>query len=215
MTTLIVNASSKSKRSQCNEPFSYDAHPFHTRLGKQNASKFIKARHHILKQFHLDTGPDIDEGRADAKDGEYLPAYLRYSGRTYSKISDEAWKSLIANDGEYDMVILSALYGFVRYNEPVREYEVKQVTPMGDTKIGYFWRDTGAKEWLLDYIKHNNITKVLFVLSKSYSDIIRKKELMKELELMGIEAEDRQMKAKGMASMLERGKYINELLLSI
>ena len=71
----------------------------------------------------------------------------------------------------------------------------------------------GAKEWLLDYIKQNNITDVKFVLSTSYANIIQRDKLIEELREIGINAEDRQMKAAGRASMLARGSYINDLLL--
>ncbi|MDH5402623.1 MAG: YaaA family protein [Candidatus Heimdallarchaeota archaeon] len=213
MKTLIVNASSKSKREYVEETFSYSSKPFHSQLSKNHSSALIAARENLLEQVKISIGPDIAQGIADPKDDEYLPAFLRYSGRTYSKITDAAWRSLTANNN-YDLIILSALYGLVGYNDPVRNYQIRQDTKLIASTIGNFWRDAGAKDWLLNYIENGSFKRVYFVLSTSYSKIIQKDNLIKELTDMGIQAEDKQMVSKGMVSMLERGSFINNFLLS-
>ena len=68
-------------------------------------------------------------------------------------------------------------------------------------------------DWLFNYIKNSEIQNVKFVLSTSYAGIISRDLLMTRLdEDLDIISEDKQLKASGMASMLERGKYINNFL---
>ena len=145
----------------------------------------------------------------------FLPAYSKYKGRTFSKVTEEAWTSLIKDD-DFDCVILSAYYGLIRFDEPIRNYEIKQVTKLpSGTAIGKFWKTSGAENWLFDYIENNQFENVKFVLSTSYSDIIQKERLMIRLkDELNVPSEDQQFKhGGGMKSMTLRGQYINDLLL--
>jgi cytoplasmic iron level regulating protein YaaA (DUF328/UPF0246 family) len=216
MKTLIVTASSKSKRSEDETPFSSIEKSFADSIGSENKEKILQARSSLLKDFKLDKGPDTHNKIKSSAKPRYLPAYIRYSGRTYSKITDKAWEVINDQPEKFDCIILSALYGLIRYNEPLRNYTIKQVTklPSGQV-IGKYWKGQGAQDWLFSYIRSNEIDNVKFVLSTSYSDIVGKEQLMGRLEEeLGINSEDQQFKQGGMKSMLLRGQYINNLLLN-
>jgi cytoplasmic iron level regulating protein YaaA (DUF328/UPF0246 family) len=187
MKTLIVTASSKSKRKE-NLIFKKQHKTFSNTISDKNRQELLT----------------------------FLPAYSRYKGRTFSKVTEEAWTSLIEDDN-FDCVILSAYYGLIRFDEPIRNYEIKQVTKLpSGTAIGKFWKASGAENWLFDYIENNQVENVKFVLSTSYSDIIQKEKLMNRLkDELDVPNEDQQFKhGGGMKSMSLRGQYINDLLLN-
>ncbi len=213
MTTLIVTASSKTKAEISLKSFEYADRSFINSIDKRYSEELLKARKSIAVSESIELGPDIIEGLADPVDNEFLPAYIRYTGRTYSRITDDAWVSLNNSDGKFDMVILSAVYGLMRYNEPVRNYNTQQKDKINETRIATFWKNKGAKTWLMNYIQKNNFDDVKFVLSTSYAAIVERDRLIDELRNLGINAEDKQLKSAGRASMLERGSYINDLLL--
>ena len=215
MKTLIVTASSKTKRSQNEMPFLASDKRFIEGLDNKTAKTYQTARNDLLSTLKFNKGPDTNSNLEPDSTIQYLPAYLRYTGRTYSKISSNAWESLVNSPESFDCVILSAFYGLIRYDEPIRNYDIKQVTklPSGQA-IGKYWRDQGASDWLFNYIKNTGVDEVKFVLSTSYSDIIRKNQLMTRLkEELGLSSEDQQFKEGGMKSMLLRGEYIDNLLL--
>ena len=214
MKTLIVTASSKTKNKD-NSGFSALNFSFAESLGSNFKQQLLNARHSLLQDFGFSAGPDTHANISPEKDEIYLPAYRRYKGRTFSKVSKEAWTTLV-QEKDLDCVILSAFYGLIRYNEPIRNYEIKQVTKMSSGKaIGKFWRDQGAQDWLFNYIETKKYDSVKFVLSTSYSDIIKKFALMDRLKSeLDIDSEDKQFKQGGMKSMLLRGQYINDYLLN-
>lgn len=214
MKTLIVTASSKTKNKE-NLDFSTADFSFTDCLAQNYKQQLLSARHSLLHDFGFSEGPDTHPNIKSTEGTIYLPAFRRYKGRTFSKVSQEAWKTLI-QEKNLDCVILSAYYGIVRYNEFIRNYEIKQVTKMIDGKpIGRFWKEQGAHDWLFDYVKNNKFDDVKFVLSTSYSDIIKKTTLMNRLKNeLDINNEDKQFKQGGMKSMLLRGQYINDFLLN-
>lgn len=213
MKTLIVNASSKSKITKNEAPYLTTGESFQNLITKANASKLQDARLKVLKLMKVESGPDI--GNAEIEKIAFLPAYQRYSGRTYSRITNEAWQKLIDQPEKFDFVILSALYGLIRYDEPIRNYSIRQDDKLPDkTPISKFWNNQGISNWLYDYIKQNDFDDVKFVLSTSYSAIVDKEHLINRLtDELGIQAEDKQMKSTGMKSMLLRGDYINNFLI--
>lgn len=216
MKTLIVTASSKSKRSKDEIPFDSPEKTFLNSIDEKDKKNLLKARNNLLTELKFDKGPDTNSDVESSGKPHYLPAYIRYAGRTYSKITNQAWEIVNKQPEKFDCIILSALYGLVRYNEPLRNYTIKQVTklPSGQA-IGKYWKEQGAQDWLFSYIKNNDINNVKFVLSTSYSDIVEKEKLMIRLDdELGISSEDQQFKQGGMKSMLLRGQYINNLLLN-
>lgn len=215
MRTLLVTASSKTK-VKTNEIGFIKSATFYDSLSEKNQKKFFNARSMLLDEFGIEEGPDTNPRSDSTKSSIYLPAYQRYKGRTFSKVTQDAWKNLTSKSDSFDCVILSAFYGVIRFNEPIRNYTIRQDTRMkSGQEISKYWRDQGAHEWLFEYIKANKIDEVKFVLSTEYSGIVGKEDLMKKLkDELGIPSEDKQFKeAGGMKSMTFRGQYINDVLL--
>jgi cytoplasmic iron level regulating protein YaaA (DUF328/UPF0246 family) len=214
MKTLIVTASSKNKNKE-SLLFKKPSKTFSNSISEKNRQELLNARSNLLKVLGFSEGPDTHSNLEPSDEEEFLPAYKRYKGRTFSKVTEEAWSTLVQNDN-FDCVILSAYYGLLLYDEPIRNYEIKQVTklPSGIT-IGKFWKNSGAENSLFYYIENNQFDDVKFVLSTLYSDIIQKEKLMSRLkDELDVQSEDQQFKhVGGMKSMIFRGQYINDLLL--
>lgn len=215
MKTLIVTASSKSKRDLTEHKFNYSHQTFTNSITSSFKKTLLDSRQNVMKNMGLDPGPDLLDVNIAESDDLFLPAYIRYAGRTYSKIDHDAWNVAVENPEKVDCVILSALYGLIRFNEPIRNYPIKQVDKIPNkSSIQNYWKNQGASDWLFDYVKKNDVNDVKFVLSTSYSGIISRDKLMERLQdELGVSSEDKQLKSKGMASMLERGRYINQFLL--
>ncbi len=218
MKTLLVTASSKTKIKTNETSFKRPNKTFYDSLNDNDKKSFFNARSMLLDEFGIKEGPDTHQGIDSTKSSIYLPAFLRYKGRTFSKVTSEAWNNLNSNPETFDCIILSAFYGLIRFEEPIRNYTIRQDTKMNSGKlISKYWRDQGAHEWLFEYIQKNNFDQVKFVLSTEYSDIIGKDELIGKLkDELGIVGEDKQFKeGGGMKSMAFRGQYINDFLLGI
>lgn len=216
MKTLIITASSKSKRDVTENLFQYSGQTFYNSIKPKFKKTLLKSRQEIITEMDLNNGPDLEETKIHESQEDYLPAFIRYSGRTFSKINSDAWSYMVENPEKYDCIILSALYGFVRFDEPIRNYPIKQADKIPQkSTIKSYWKNQGASEWLFDYIKSNDIDNVKFVLSTSYSEIVERDKLIERInEELSISAEDKQFKSQGRKSMLLRGQYINDLLLS-
>lgn len=102
----------------------------------------------------------------------YMEAYKRYNGNIYRQISSSSWDKLIKNP-ELDLVIVSALYGLLRYDEPIRYYDTSMTNKIGKHTLRTWWRKNGLCAILKDYINKNNISKVHNVLSNDYNEAIR------------------------------------------
>ena len=58
-----------------------------------------------------------------------MNANERYTGLIYKPISNDTWDK-IANSDSVDLLIFSALYGLLRFNEPILNYNVMMTDNM-------------------------------------------------------------------------------------
>lgn len=195
--------------------YHYSDNTFYNSIKRQYTEVLLNARQKLVSEIGLENGPDLEKTRIHESQEDYLPAFIRYSGRTFSKIDNRAWNRIVDNPDEFDCIILSALYGLVRFDEPIRNYPIKQADKIPQkSTIKSFWKNQGASDWVFDYVKRNKVDNVKFVLSTSYSEIVQRDLLIERLkDELGIIAEDKQFKAEGRKSMILRGRYINDLLL--
>ena len=217
MKKLLVTASSKTKLKTNEISFKKPSKPFYESLSDKSKKSFFNARSMLLNEFSIEEGPDTNPDYDVQSNSVYLQAFQRYKGRTFSKVTPEAWNKLTSNTDSIDCVILSAFYGIVRFNEPIRNYTIRQDTKMNSgQQISKYWRDQGAHNWLYEYIKENKFDDVKFVLSTEYSAIVGKEELMRKLkDELGIDSQDKQFKeGGGLKSMTLRGQFINDYLLN-
>jgi len=85
-----------------------------------NTELLQRLRQHVAESF----GIDLPKGK-NPEDGPLKSAFERYSGNLYSQIPIYAWAKL-KEKKDMDLVIISALYGMVYWDEPIIDYNVCQ-----------------------------------------------------------------------------------------
>lgn len=95
-----------------------------------------------------------------------LPAYQLYSGKIYSKISQQNWTKPCV-----EIKILSALFGWIRHTDLIPYYDLKIDKKKGNlNRAPYiFWRNTGA---LIGMINANDIDLLSGNYKKAFNGLI-------------------------------------------
>lgn len=137
---------------------------------------------------------------------EYIEAYRRYNGQIYRQISSSSWDKLKKNP-ELDVVIISALYGLLRYDEPIRYYDISMKNKKGQHTLKTWWRKNGLCAILKDYINKNNISKVHNVLSNDYNEAIR--DCFVDMKLSYLYHDFREYRS---GSNAHRGKWVDDFI---
>jgi len=118
--------------------------------------------------------PGLDLGFENIEPGiDYLEAYERYKGNLYSKISRSSWNKL-KRSKELELIIVSALYGLVNWNEPIRNYNRTMddhVHPR--RRLNTWWSRETLSGILLDFIIANKINTVHSFLSEKYAQAVQ------------------------------------------
>ena len=94
------------------------------------------------------------------------------NSQIYRQISFSSWNKL-KETVNLDLVIISALYGLLRYNETIQYYNKKMPDKIGHQTLKTWWRNNGLCVILKDYIDKNNISEVHNVLSNDYNEALR------------------------------------------
>lgn len=177
--------------------FNHLSNPFRERL--------LNLRREIFTTFSIPLGEDF--GIAENKNSIlYLEAYKRYSGRIYQEIRLNSWEK-IKNNPQLDLVIVSALYGLIRYNEWIRDYNRTMQDKIGTQKIKTWWRNNKLYAILRDYIIENNISDVYNFLSIDYNDALKG-----DLTDLGIELHSPDFAMYRSGSNSVRGHWINNFI---
>jgi len=82
--------------------------------------RLLEARSELARLLGLPPGPDLG-GLASGEPIQYLPAWQRYEGHVYSC---KGMKELYPHAQSKKILIISALYGLVDANDPIRRYDV-------------------------------------------------------------------------------------------
>ncbi|MCD6161469.1 MAG: peroxide stress protein YaaA [candidate division Zixibacteria bacterium] len=170
-------------------------------------SKLINLRKILLENFNLPNDLDVGDSPQNNNDVLYMPAYRRYCGKLYSKITDNAWQQLEGNP-KLDLIIVSALFGLVKWNESLRDYNVAMKNKIEGKSLKRWWRDNNLCGILKDYIKENNISKIYNILSNDYSDALRGC-----FANCGIKVEKHNFSKYRIAINYHRGKWVNDFIL--
>lgn len=92
------------------------------RLDTEFAERLMSLRRELCREFKLVEGPDLGFEEIE-NEIRYMPAYQRYNGNLYSKISHHSWNILNENPN-LTLIIVSALYGLLNHNEQIRYYNL-------------------------------------------------------------------------------------------
>lgn len=171
--------------------------------------KLMQLRGQVGAAFDEKHGPDL--GFADDMPTiEYLEAYKRYRGNLYSKISESSWRKL-AQTEKLKLVIVSALYGLVNWNEPIRYYN----RTMDDNirlgrRLNTWWRHRRLSDILVAYVARNGIRRVHSFLTPKYSMAVH--SLSSGLNQNAVRLTSRRYQGLGSGSDYHRGTEVNALI---
>jgi len=180
-------------------------------LDLEAGRRLMKLRRQIAQAFKDSPGPDLGFENVTCK-VRYLPAYKRYIGHLYSEISQNSWIKLNKTP-ELRLIIISALYGLVNYNEPIRYYQRKMKDHIYPGRLlKTWWKNHNLSSILLNYIIRNDIEVVHDFLSTDYFYVIRDLHLyLKKFEVQYIR---HTYPGLGSGSDYYRGKHVNTLIQS-
>lgn len=143
-------------------------------LTSTSGEHLLSLRRKLFGSFSIPLGQDVGATKV-ATQINFMPAYERYTelgSRLYQRISHSSWNKL-KETPHLDVVIISALYGLVRYSEPIQFYDLNMdKSKIDGQKLKTWWRKNGLGEILRDYINTNSVFKVHNVLSRNYNEAI-------------------------------------------
>jgi len=134
--------------------------------------KLLNLRRELFRELSLPLGRDLcyeDEERI-----EYLAAYERYTGnysQIYRRISQGSWDKL-KQTPKLELIIVSALYGLLKYDEPIRWYDKTMKDKFKSQTLKTWWRNNSLCAILKNYVDKNNIYEVHNVLSDDYNEAL-------------------------------------------
>ena len=107
-------------------------------------------RAHQAPNKTLVHGPDLG---GVMEGGTYLPAYQRYTGRTYGPITAAAWESYSTHRDRMTVMIMSGLYGLFDAAEWIQEYDIHLTDTDGDgSSVSSMWSELFT-DILTEYVK--------------------------------------------------------------
>ena len=178
-------------------------------LSCESAMKLLELRKMVGTAFDDKHGPDLAFGITEPQI-EYLEACRRYAGHLYSEISAESWKK-ISHTPELKLVIVSALYGLVNFNELIRYYNrTMKDHILHGRLLKTWWKQQGLSSIILDYVVQNKVKKVHDFLSTDYSQAAT--NLDSGLNGLGVNYFHHSYAGLGSGSDYHRGRDINALI---
>jgi len=171
------------------------------------AETLMNLRRELANYFGLEPGPDL--GSDVSTSVQYLPAFKRYTGNLYSKISNNAFQKL-ENCRNVNLVIVSALYGLLNWREPIRWYNYAISDPApNNLPLWSWWKRKKIAEIMTYYVKNRGVRVIHDFLSNTYRKAIN--EVQEKIRgYAKYMAHD--YPALRSASNFERGKDVNELI---
>ncbi|MHC1610869.1 MAG: peroxide stress protein YaaA [Candidatus Methanospirareceae archaeon] len=173
-------------------------------LTSSSREHLLSLRRKLFEYFSIPFGQDV--GYPNDGTIKYMEAYKRYAGNIYCQISFSSWEKLRETQN-LDLVIVSALYGLLRYDEPIRHYDITMKDKIGYQTLKTWWRNNGLCAILKDYIDENSISEVHNVLSKDYNEALRGCFID-----MGAKHSHHDFSEYKSGSNAHRGKWVNDFI---
>ena len=130
-------------------------------LPSSQSQKLKRLRDHIAGSFDIELSSKSSEM-------SLMLAYKRYAGDLYNKISSNTWEELESRK-DLEVVIISALYGAIYWDEPIIDYDVEMTENIKKRRrLNTWWRKNGLPEIVSSHIKEEDYDVVRSFLSGSY-----------------------------------------------
>jgi pimeloyl-ACP methyl ester carboxylesterase len=129
-------------------------------------------RAHQAANVGLRYGPDLGGTSVINDEGNYLPAFKRYTGRIYVPVTETAWHTLAQNRHRLRVLIMSGLYGLIEPDEWIQNYDVHLTDTNEDNgqSVSSMWAELFT-ESLDAYVRHahrNRKVRILNLLCDHY-----------------------------------------------
>lgn len=187
----------------------YSGSELEKHLSASTFNRLLSARKDLSRIKIISPGPDLG---VEAAQGRilYRPAYLRYAGRVYER---SHFKSLYPAAKDLNIVIISALYGVVDANDPIRGYEaVMNETLPNHGKLSTWWKQQGLGKVVEEFILNVHPNRVHDLLSKDYRSALSPWPPV-SLDAAGIQYVPYDYPGQGTGSLWHRGDDLKRLLL--
>ena len=139
---------------------------------------------------------------------EYMEAFERYSvskSLVYSRITHNIWNEL-AKSNDVCVLIVSALYRILNYNEPIQNYNrAMDIDKVQGTKLQTWWNENGLPEIVKSLALVHGIGRIYSFLSKPYAEAVG-------LYQLGFDIEDFPELNCGIGTPRRRGEKFNSLV---
>jgi len=188
-----------SKYNSANSIFNY--------LSPDAQKHLLELRRQLFEYFNIESGPEIQSPIKPST--LYLDAFQRYTGthsQIYGRITRQSWDKL-QKSGGLNLVIISALYGLLMFNEPIQDYNITMKNKIGSSTLKTWWRKNGLGQILKDYVLNQDIKVVKNLLSIDYNDAIRG-----TLQVLKIEHEILDFSQFKSGSNAHRGDWVNKFI---
>lgn len=179
--------------------------PLKNLLSEDSYELLLKSRIELIGIKKFEEGEDL--GFKEKNIIELMPAFLRYSGKTYQSSNfKDTFPSLMENK---KVAIISALYGLIDGNDLIRYYqlEMDETLPCG-IKVNTWWKQHGLRKILIDYIMQEKFDTVHDLLSKNY----RKSLEPWPIKILGLNIISYDYPGMGSGSIWHRGNDLKKLL---
>ena len=178
-------------------------------LSPDAGNKLMALRRQVAAAFKEMPGPDVGFERPEVRI-EYMKAYKRYRGNIYSRITESSWEKLNSSQN-LKLLIVSALYGVVKHDETIRNYNIRMDKNKIEGKLlKTWWRKHGLCDIILDYIVTNKVEVVHDFLSSSYSEAVE--PLQSEVQRIGVDYITHDYSGLGSGSNYYRGEDVQRLI---
>lgn len=145
-------------------------------LSNSYREHLLRLRRELFEYFSFPSGQDVGYQNQSDDKINYMEAYKRYTGmhsQLYRQVSPVSWDELKKTREKLDLVIVSALYGLVKHEEPIRWYDKTMKDDRDGQTLKVWWRKQGLCAILMDYIERNGISEVHNVLSNDYNEALK------------------------------------------
>ena len=137
-------------------------------LSTSSYLRYIELLRKISKYFNERPGSDF--GFHQNESGiQLLPADERYSGNIYKK--GEVITLYPKTEG-VKILIVSALYGLVDADEPIRKYNISMSCKIGSKKVKTWWKNNNLGSIVGEVIKNHNPNLTHDLLSGDYRNAL-------------------------------------------
>ena len=177
-------------------------------LSPSVSEKLVELRRALCDTFGLEPGPDLGY-RVKNSRLKYMEAYKRYAGKIYRNISPSSWSKL-SRISDLELVIVSALYGLINFDEPIRLYNLTMKDRIPGGPLLKTWWKRHLPKILSDYILIKGFQAIHDFLSIDYSKAVEGyNELLEEADTKVIKHTYPKM---GTGSNYRRGEEVNQLI---